>query len=422
MSWSVKWRLGAMMFLQYAIWGAWAAVLGAYLGLPPDQKANPDFYLSFSPIQVGIIFSLLPLATVIAPFIFGQIADRLVSTQYLLSFCHIVGGAAIIAMAFQRSYGPFMWLMLAFSLLYAPTLALTNSLAFAHMRDSEKEFGGIRVWGTLGWIAAGLLLTAWRSWLPQMPGDLLLLSGGFAVLLGLFSLALPKTPPKREGANPLAFLEALKLFRNTNFTVFMIISFIVGTELEFYYILTSPFMEHLGFNPAKLPAVMAIAQIAELSVMAIALPRLLPKLGARKLLAMGAIAWPIRYAIFAFLPVNWLVAASLSLHGFCYVFFFVVGFIYVDQIAPKDIRASAQALVAIVVLGLGRFLGSRFAGFIQNEFTTKSKAMVNGVLSDVSVTNWHNVFIVPCVMTVICALAFVLFFKDVKAEAKVEAQ
>jgi len=193
---------------------------------------------------------------------------------------------------------------------------------------------------------------------------MLFLAGGFAILLGLFSLALPNTPPKREGANPLAFLEALKLLRNSNFAVFMAISFIVGTELEFYYILTSPFMVDIGIDPKKLPAVMTIAQIAEILVMAVLLPKLLPKLGARRLLAMGVIAWPIRYAVFSFLPIPWLVAASLTLHGFCYVFFFVVGFIYVDRIAPKDIRASAQALVAIVVLGAGRFVGSRFAGFL----------------------------------------------------------
>lgn len=402
MNWSVRWRLSAMMFLQYAVWGAWASVLGAYLGAAPQGESS-SFYLGFTPNQVGVIFSLLPLATIIAPFIFGQIADRLMSSQYLLAICHIGCGLCAFAMGAQRTYEPFMWLMLAYSLLYAPTLALTNSVAFAHMKDSEREFGGIRVFGTFGWIAAGLLLGAWRLWFPQVAGDLLYLSGGFAVLLGLFSLALPSTPPKREGANPLAFLEALKLLKSRNFAVFMVISFIVGTELEFYYILTSPFMEHIGFDPKKLPAVMTIAQIAEISVMAILLPKLLPKLGARKLLAMGAIAWPIRYAIFAFLPINWLVAASLSLHGFCYVFFFVVGFIYVDQVAPKDIRASAQALVAIVVLGMGRFLGSRFAGAVQGHYTS------NGA------TNWQSVFLVPCVLTVICAVAFVFFFRDEKA-------
>lgn len=399
MSFGIKFRLSAMMFLQYAIWGAWVVVLGAYLGKPPEG-GDPQLYLGFAPTQVGAIFSLLPLATIIAPFIFGQIADRLLSTQYLLAICHIVGAVVLFAIGKQQQYGAFMWLMFLYSLLYAPTLALTNSLAFSHMKDSEREFGGIRVWGTLGWIAAGWVLGAWRNWLPAIPGDMLFLAAGFSMLLGLFSLALPNTPPKKEGANPLAFLEALKLFKSPSFTVFMIISFIVGTELEFYYILTSPFMEHIGWDRAEVPTVMTIAQIAEILVMAVMLPRLLPKLGARKMLSIGVVAWPIRYAIFAFLPLKLVVAASLLLHGFCYVFFFVVGFIYVDRIAPKDIKASAQALVAIVVLGAGRFLGSRFAGWIQEQFTQAGQ------------TNWQNVFLVPCALTIVCALAFLLFFRE----------
>ena len=308
----------------------------------------------------------------------------------------------MFALGLQKDYAGLLWLMLLFSLMYAPTLALTNSIALSNMVDSGREFGWIRVFGTLGWIAAGWTLSAWRNWLPTLPGDMLFLAGGFAIILGVFSLALPDTPPKREGANPLAFLEALALFRNRSFVVFMLISFVVGTELEFYYILTSPYLEHLGVAPANVPFVMSIAQIAEIAVMAVLLPVLLPKLGTRRLLAWGVIAWPIRYAIFAFLPITWVVAASLALHGFCYVFFFVVGFIYVDRIAPKDIRASAQALVAIVVLGGGRFLGSRFAGWTKAFFTSDGP------------TNWQMVFLVPCVLTVVCALAFLLFFREEK--------
>jgi len=409
MNLSLRWRLTLMMFLQYAIWGAWAPVLGAYLGSPP-KGGDPNLYLGFQPIQVGIIFSVLPLATILAPFIFGQLADRMMASQHLLAICHILGGTSIVLMGLQHQYGLFLVFMAAYSLFYAPTLALTNSLTFAHLSDSERQFGGIRVGGTVGWIIAGLVLAGWRKWLPVVPGDLLYLSGGFAILLGLFSLALPHTPPKKEGANPLAFLEALKLFKNRNFAIFMVISFIVGTELEFYYILTSPYLEHLGFARASVPAVMTIAQAAEIVVMAVLLPLLLPRLGARRLLAMGVIAWPLRYAIFAFLPISWLVAASLAIHGFCYVFFFVVGFIYVDRVAPKDIRASAQALVAIVVLGAGRYLGSNFAGWIQGHFTADK------------VTNWQMVFLVPCALTVACALAFLLFFREEKGAGKPAAE
>lgn len=391
---SIQLRLSIMMFLQYAIWGAWAPVLGKYLG-----------DLGLPGHEIGYIFAVLPLATVLVPFITGQLADRYFATERLMAVLHILGGVAMIFMASAGDFPSIMLWMIVFSVFYAPTLALSNSICFANMRDSEREFGLIRVFGTIGWIAAGLMLSAWRSLMEGniVTGDLLYVSGACALALGAFSFLLPHTPPKKEGANPLAFLEALALFKNRNFAVFMIISFIVGTELEFYYILTSPFLGELGVSDAKMPLVMTIAQVAEMFVMVLMLPMLLPKLGARKLLAFGVIAWPIRYMIFAIGGPLWLVVASLMLHGFCYVFFFVVGFIYVDKVAPPDIKASAQALVAIVVLGLGRFIGSIFAGWVQTYFT------VDGV------ANWTNIFLVPCILTVLCAVGFLLFFKEDKA-------
>lgn len=387
----MRWRLSVMMFLEYAIWGAWAVVLGSYL-----------LDLKFTGNQTGVIYSLLPLACAFMPIPFGQLADRYFSTERLLFVLLLISGAAMFMMAGTSDYGQIVLWMSVFSIVYAPTLALTNSICFRNMQASEREFGYIRVFGTIGWIAAGLILSAWRSFEP-VKADLLYLAGIFSILLALFSFALPHTPPKREGTNPFAFLEALRLFKNPNFAVFMVISFVVGTELEFYYILTSPFLGHLGVKDASIPAVMTIAQVAEIVVMAGLLPVLLPKLGARKLLAIGVLAWPIRYAIFAVGHPLWLIEAALSLHGICYVFFFVVGFIYVDQIAPVDIKASAQSLIAIVVLGFGRFLGSRFAGLTQDWFTTGS------------VVDWQRVFLVPCAMTVVCALAFLLFFREDRA-------
>ena len=431
-----RWRLSSMMFLQYAIWGAWAPVLGAYLG-PNEHGMRDATHLALSGVQTGLIFSLLPLATIVSPFIFGQIADRYVATQRVLAVAHFCGGLALLGMAFQRDFSGMMWLMLVSSLLYAPTLALSNSICFHNLRDPEREFGGLRVWGTIGWIIAGWLLALWRSHFSTIEGtaDSLLLAGVFALILGVFSLALPDTPPKRESANPLAFVEAFRLFKNRNFAIFMAISFIVGTELEFYYILTSPFLEHLRVAGSRIPLVMTIAQLAEIFTMAVLLPKWLPWLGARRMLAVGAIAWPIRYAIFALGAAIWpigrmlfnvdystiLVIASLPLHGFCYVFFFVVGFIYVDSVASKDIKASAQSLVALVVLGLGRYLGSIFAGVIKDQFTSGAGAQ--------AVTNWQGVFLVPCALTVICAIAFLVAFREEKAgtpaaeeaTAKVEA-
>ncbi len=400
---SVKLRLSVMMFLQYAIWGSWFPVLSAYL--------QND--LGFSGTQVGFIYSLLPLATIISPFIAGQIADRYFSTEKLIAVLQLVGGIFLILIASTTDYGPMVWLMLIYCILYAPTLALTNSIAMINLDNSEKEFGTIRVWGTIGWIAAGLSLAFWRSLaevqqIVALQGDTLVLAGIFSILMGLFSFGLPHTPPRKEGASPWAFLEALKMLKSVNIAIFFIIAFIVATELQFYYVLTAPFLtsDQIGITDTKISAVMVIAQLAEIIVMAVFLPRFLPKFGIRKVMTMGIIAWPLRYAVFAIGGPTWLVIASLALHGFCYVFFFTAAFIYVDEIAPKDIRHSAQSLITLTVIGFGMYFGSLFAGWVQTLFTSAEYG-----------TNWTGVFLVPFFLTLLCALAFLVFFKEDKKES-----
>ena len=393
---SPKVRLGAMMFLQYAIWGAWAPVLSSYL-------IND---LGYSGGQVGWIYAMLPLATMVSPFVGGQLADRYFASERVIAFLAVTGGLVLLAVARTSDFTLMAGLMLLYCLLYAPTLALTNSIAMINLRDSEAEFGRVRVWGTLGWIAAGLMLTGWR-WLsadgimPGLAGDTLVLAGGLSIVMGLQSLTLPHTPPKHEGVSPWAFLEALKMLRSRDFAVFVGITFVVATELEFYYILTAPFLESaIGVSSTNIPAVMTVGQLAEIFVMAFVLSVALKKYGMRRTLAIGVIAWPIRYVIFAIGSPGWLVIASLALHGFCYVFFFVAAFIYVDKVAPPDIRGSAQSMIAIVALGLGRFLGSLFAGGVRDFFTTDG------------VTAWRSVFLVPCTLTILCAVAFLVFFRE----------
>lgn len=393
---NVKIRLGIMMFLQYAIWGAWAPVLSAYL---KDT-------LGFSGFQFGVIYSLLPLATIIAPFIGGQVADRYFASQKLVGFLQLIGGALLLIISNVKEYRLMMWLMLFYCLLYAPTLALTNSIAFVNLKNSEKDFGIIRVWGTIGWIVAGLGLMGWRfaakSFEPiAFGGDTFLLAGIFSLIMGIQSFTLPHTPPKKEAVKPWAFLEAIKMMKDKNFLIFIIIAFVVATELMFYYILTAPFLtsEKIGLSEAAVPGVMVIAQVAEIFVLAILLPHLITRVGIRNILVIGVLAWPARYIIFAIGKPAWLVIASLSLHGFCFVFFFAAAFIYVDMVAPRDIRHSAQSLIILVTYGIGNYLGSLFAGWIHDHFTLEK------------VTNWTAVFLVPCVLTILCAFAFLLFFK-----------
>jgi len=400
---TAKFKLGTMMFLQYAVWGAWAPILSAYL---MDS-------LKFSGTQVGFIYSLLPIATIIAPMIGGQFADRYFPTQKVIGVMQLVGGAILLLGAAVQSYPAMVLVMLVYCLVYAPTLALTNSIAFANLKDSEKDFGKIRVWGTIGWIAAGWILAGWRFAAKSAPGllvkgDLLFLAGIFSIIMGIQSFGLPHTPPKKEGTRPLAFLEAFKMLKDKDFLVFTVIAFVVATELQFYYVLTAPFLTSpkIGVSSTAISLVMTIAQIAEIFVMALLLPRFLPKYGIKKTMIIGVLAWPIRYVIFAIGGPAWLVIASLALHGFCYVFFFVAAYIYVDTIAPADIRASAQSLIAVVILGIGNFVGSNFAGWIQKTFTTAEA------------TNWRNVFLVPMALTLLCAVAFTALFREKKVTPK----
>ena len=393
-----------MMFLQYAIWGAWAPVLSNYL-------LND---LGFTGFQAGWIFAMLPIATIISPFIGGQLADRYFATEKVIAFLQLIGGVLLLVMAQVTSYGAMMALMFVYCLFFAPTLALTNSIAMINLKDSEEEFGRIRVWGTIGWIAAGWILTGWRylGVNISLGGDMLFLAGIMSVIMGFQSFTLPHTPPQKEGVNPLAFLDALKMLKNRDFLIFICITFVVATELEFYYLLTAPFLTStsIGISSESLPAIMTIAQFAEMFVMIFLLSVFLKKYGMRNTLAIGVIAWPLRYIVFAIGKPVWLVVASLTLHGFCYVFFFVAAFIYVDKIAPRDIRASAQSFIAIIVLGVGRGLGSIFAGKIMDIFT------VNGV------TNWTNTFLVPCALTILCAVAFILFFRERSTSAPAATQ
>lgn len=398
---NVKFRLSFMMFLQYAIWGSWAPVLSAYL------QNN----LNFSGSQLGIIFSLLPLATIISPFLGGQLADRYFPSEKVIALLQLIGGLLLILIANITDFQPMLWLMLVYCLVYAPTLALTNSIAFVNLQSSEKEFGAIRVWGTIGWIAAGWALAGWR-WLVKSPegialkGDTLILAGIFSIIMGLYSFSLPHTPPKKDAAKPWAFLEALKMLRDKNFLVFAIISFVVATELQFYYVLTSPFLtQRVGVNQQSVSFVMTIAQVAEIFVMAFMLSWALRRFGMRLTLTLGILAWPIRYIIFVIGQPSWLVIASLALHGFCYVFFFTAAYIYVDSIAPKDIRHSAQSLIATIILGFGNFFGSLFCGWIQDIFTRDG------------VVNWRATFLVPTVLTLLCLVIFLAFFREKRTEA-----
>ena len=397
--------LAVMMFLQYAIWGAWSVALAGYL----EQE------LGFAGLGLALIYNALPLMSLIVPFTAGQVADRFMPAQRALALFHLLGGLLLFGLAFQRELVPMTALMLAYAFFYAPTLALSNSVAFGNLKDPEVEFGPIRVWGTIGWIVANWAVSFMRSNFQSLQWgfiDVLALAGGISVLAALLCLTLPHTPPTKEAADPLAFRKAFGLLRDPNYRVFFIIALIVATELPLYYVLTFPFLQSaggvVGITSENLPTWMTIAQIAEIFTIALMLPAVLPIWGVRKTMLLGIFAWPARYAVFALAWAMhqqapwtvWLAVASLALHGFCYVFFFVVAFIYTDMVAPRDVRSSAQALINVAVLGVGMLIGGFFAGWLKDFFTTGG------------VTNYTMVFLVPTVITVLAGIAFALLFRE----------
>ena len=398
-------RLSLMMFLQYAIWGAWAPALAGYL----------EARLGFTGWGLGLIYAAFPLANLLSPFTAGQVADRWLPTQRALALFQLLGGIVLIGMAFVTSLVPMLALMSLYCLVFAPTLALTNALAFQHLEDSQRDFGPVRVWGTIGWIVANWMLTLLRvNYATETAGyiDAFVLAAGFSLVMAVFSLSLPHTPPSREDSDPLAFRRALTLLRDRNYLYFFLIAFVVATELQLYFVLTFPYLQTIGpavgINSENLPAWMTIGQIAEIVTMAVVLPYALDRWGVRRSMLLGILAWPVRYVIFSLVwilyestpAMIWVAIASLALHGFCYVFFFVVAFIYTDIVAPRDIRASAQALINVAVLGIGLFAGSLFAGWLKEVCTTAE------------VTNYGIVFAVPAVVTALCAAVFWGVFQE----------
>lgn len=386
-------RFSAMMFLQYAIWGSWTTALGAHL----DK-------IGFSGSEIAAIYGCLWLGCIIAPFLGGQIADRLMQTQVFLGIAHLAGGVLLYFTAIQQEFNS-MWIwMFVYSLFYAPTLALTNSICFRNLNNAEEDFGKIRMWGTIGWIAVGWMVTFMRSnWQTENwagGSDLLVFAAATSILMGLFCFTLPKTPPIASRQRPFAFLEALALLKDKNFLIFMMASFVVTTELQFYYIPTAPFLLDMGAEEAWITAIKTVAQIAEVVVLLFLLHLSIKKLGVRVTMVIGILAWPVRYFLFM-VPNLSVIIASLTLHGFGYAFFFVTSQIYVNMKASDDMRASAQAMLTFFTLGVGNYLGTLFTGYIWDTFKLDNGSTV-----------WWKFFLIPAALCTVMALVFLLFFKD----------
>ena len=390
-------RLSIMMLLEFAIWGSWAVMIAGHMK-----------NLGFSDPQINYVYLTTAIGAMLSPVIAGWIADRFLPNQIFTGAVHLVGSALLLAAWQQKAFVPLWTVILCYAVLYMPTIALTNAIAFHHMKDSKK-FGFIRVWGTIGWIVINFGISKYlESWEKLSPGvshigDCLLVAAALSALMGVYCFTLPNTPPSKQAKNPYAFLEALKLASNRNFAVLLVISFIVAIELPFYYNLTFLFLTEPGTGPA-LPESLAaramlLGQIAEIGVMLLLAPSL-RHLGTRTTIFLGVLAWPVRYAIFAVGHPTWLIVAAQSLHGICYSFFFVGGMIAVERLAPKDIRASAQGLIVFATNGVGMLLGSLLAGHVADYF--------RGAAGH----DWAKIFLVPIAITALAGLAFIALFNE----------
>jgi nucleoside transporter len=381
-----------MMFLQYLVWGAWFATGYAFL----TKK------MGFTDAQAASCYATTNLAAMIAPFFMGMIADRFFAAERVLGVLHLLGAAFIYFASQQTTFAGFYPLLLAHTLCYMPTMALTNSVAFAQMSNPGKEFPGIRVLGTFGWIAAGQLVSAMKIDLNVQIFHLAAIAG---VVLGIFSFLLPHTPPRAKGEpasiGSILGLDALSLMKDRSFAIFMIGSFLICIPLAFYYNLTGSFLGDRGVKDVA--ATMSWGQMSEIFFMLV-FPLFFARLGVKWMLVAGMVAWAGRYFLFATHAGNeaalWPVYLGVILHGVCYDFFFVTGQVYVDERADAKIRSAAQGFIAFATYGLGMFVGSYIQGAVAEKYTA------NGVKA------WDQIWMVPALGAVGVLLLFVAFFRS----------
>ncbi len=388
-----------MMFLQFFIWGAWYVTIGVYLARGVEYGAG-----------MGTAYGVGPIAAIIAPIFLGLVADRFFPTQVVLGVLHLAGAVLMwfvpgsIASEMASGNSAFYWMLLGYMLCYMPTLGLTNSLAMHHIQDSEKQFPVIRVFGTIGWIAAGFVVGNWlKADATVLPMQI---AAGASVLLGVYSFFLPHTPPPARGQktsiSDALGLGALKLLADKNFAIFAAASLIICLPLQAYYAFAATFITDVGFQSAA--GTMLWGQVSEIVFMLV-IPFLFARLGVKWMLAVGMACWVARYALFAVgAPdgVRWMVFLGILLHGICYDFFFVTGQIYTDKKAPAAIRGQAQGLLIVLTQGIGMYLGAKIN-------TPLFAARVTG---ESPLALWPSFWWIPCSMAAAVLVIFIVLFND----------
>jgi nucleoside transporter len=394
-------QLSFMMFLEFFIWGGWFVTMGTFLGTNLNADAE----------SIGTAYMTQAWGAIIAPFIIGLIADRYFSAQKLLGLIHLVGAVLLYLAGNSSDFSEFYPYILGYMVIYMPTLALVNSVSFNQMSDPSKQFAKVRLWGTVGWIIAGLLIGyvfLWES--KELLKNTFVMTAIASAILGIFSFTLPNTPPPARGQkaslSDILGLESLGLLKDKNYLIFFIASILICIPLAFYYSFANIFLNEVGMENAA--GNMSFGQISEVLFMLL-LPVFLGRYGLKKTLLFGMFAWAIRYALFAFGDAGsgvWMLFVGIVLHGICYDFFFVSGQIFTDYKAGDKIRSAAQGLITLATYGVGMLIGFKVAGVVVENY------VIDGG------HDWKSIWLVPAVFAAIVMILFVLTFRNEKVKTE----
>lgn len=396
MEWKLYLALSFAMFMEYAVWGAWMPVLAARLLGP----------LKMSGKQTGWIYATLPLACIFMPLVSGQLADKYVNTEIILAVAHLIGAVLMFLAVRKTDFKGLFVVMLLYSLCYAATLPLVNSLMFHHLGKVYADIDAVNaasakifIWAPIAWALIGYFLTGWR-WVfktGEQGRDCLYLAAILSAIMGVGCFFMPNTPPAESGTAPI--LQAMGMLKEFNFLIFIIISMIFFGLMQFYFLGTAQFMQDMGIPSKNVPASMAIAQGVQAIATFFLMALLLERLGAKWTLIVGATFWLVLYIVYIKEKPRGLIVVSQSFHGLAYVLFVIVGQVFANTVASNEIRASTQSLLFAATSGVGLFIGTQFAGAIMDLFKKEGKFQ------------WRRIFMVPGAIALVSILVFIIFFK-----------
>ena len=385
-----------MMFLQIFVWGAWFVTLGNYLST-----------IGFSGAEIGTAYLTNNIGAIISPLFIGLVADRFFAADRMMAYLHLLGGAVLYYVSDLEGVGAITIGLLFYNACYMPTIALSNAVCFNQMTKPDEQFPKIRVWGTIGWIIAGLLITfVLGTQIENVEATALpmKMAAVGSIVLGAYCFTLPHTPPRSKGkktsiGDMLGF-EAFALLKDKSFAIFSACSLLISIPLAFYYAFANLYLNEIGMT--EVAAKMTLGQVSEVGFMVL-MPFFFRRLGVKWMLLVGMLAWVVRYGLFAVGDMDSLASVvylGILLHGVCYDFFFVTGQVYVDKKADASIRSSAQGFIALLTYGVGLAIGSKLSGYVVDAYTTDG------------VKDWSGIWMTPCVLAAVVSLLFVLTFKD----------